>query len=82
MKVIALVSGFLLGTVGVLGQGTLQFRTRDTSGVDAPVHFGVPGDSTRRADSDYRGQLYAGPEGGSVVPVGTPVPFRGDLGVG
>ena len=73
---------FLLVAFHAAGQGTLNFSTKVTTGVDAPVHFGVPGGSIQRVGSEYLGQLYVGLPGEALSAVGVPLPFRDDQLIG
>lgn len=59
--------------------GTVLFSTRAGASVNAPVTYS--GDNSL-ADGRFLGQLYGGPDGESMVPLGTPVPFRSDAGKG
>lgn len=79
----------LLGTLGVLlavapawGQGTINFSTKITGQVDAKVSVAVAGGAMEPADSNFLGQLFAGPVGGTLSAIGVPVPFRSDVGAG
>lgn len=74
--------GFLLSTTAAPGQGTILFSTRVTGQVNAPVTYWGPGGGPALVGPDYVGQLYAGIPGGALLSVGTPVPFRGDAGIG
>lgn len=62
-------------------QGTVLFATRSGSTVDAPVTFGGSLVTGTGPDA-ILGQLYGGPVGSALVPVGSPVPFRSDAGRG
>lgn len=79
---IALGLGLLLAAAAAWGQGTVNFATRVTGSVDAPVFFAAPGGPTLPADGRMVGQLYAGPPGGDLAAVGMAVPFRSDAGAG
>lgn len=63
-------------TVLMLNQsgGTVVFVNRIPNRIDAPV-FAEDG-ATRLAGEKFLAQLYAGPEGGTLAPVGPAVPFR------
>lgn len=77
MKHIVLTLTALFAAASVYAQGTVNFATRVTGTLDAPVTYaGAP------AGSDFWGQLLAGPPGGTLAPVGAPVEFRSDAGIG
>lgn len=73
--------GVLTGGIATpaVAQGTILFSTRAGGVVNAPVVY--IGDGSL-ADDRFRGQLYAGPLGGPLGPIGDPQPFRGDVGRG
>lgn len=62
-------------------QGTVNFATRVTGQLDAPVYVGDYFFG-HRVGSDYWGQLYAAPVGGTLAPIGVPIEFRNDAGIG
>jgi hypothetical protein len=71
MKHIALALTALFAAATAFAQGTVNFATRITGSVDARVTYGgAPAGST------FMGQLYAAAPGGTLAPVGAPVPFR------
>lgn len=61
-----------------MAQGSLDFKTKAT-GIDAPV---FAADGVTKLGSAYLGQLYAGPTGGSLAPIGTAVAFKDGSGLG
>jgi len=66
----------LLAAAPAWGQGTVNFRTRVSGVVDAPV-YNIDG-TTRLAGSAFQAQLFAGPPGAAeaaLQSVGVPVPF-------
>ncbi len=64
----------LLGVMPVPEGASLAFSNHDPgAGVDAPV-FDVDG-TTRVAGAGFVAQLWAGPVGGTMLPVNEPVPF-------
>ena len=69
-KVLGLVTMLAL-TVGVVGQGQVNFLNFNGTTVNAPVS-NAAGDL---CDNTYMGQLYAGPDAGSLAAVGDPVSF-------
>jgi len=72
----------MLVAVGAFAQGTVNFAAKVTGVYDAPVFI----DSVTtgaRASTGYLAQLYAGPVGGTLAPIGTaPVPFLTGTGAG
>lgn len=58
-------------------QGLIHFATRVAGLVNAPVTY-----RGELVDSSYWGQLYAAPVGETLLPLGQPVEFRGDIGRG
>lgn len=77
MKHIVLTLTALFAAASVYAQGTVNFATRVTGQLDAPVTYnGAP------VGSDFYGQLLAAAPGGTLTPVGVPVEFRGDAGIG
>src|SRR4030095_16625628 len=77
MKHIALTLTALFAAASAYSQGTLNFATRVTGQVDAPVtHLGA------KVGSDFYGQLYAAAKGGTFQAIGSPVEFRNDVGIG
>lgn len=77
MKHIALALTALFAAASAYAQGTVNFATRVTGQVDAPVTY-----QGGKADANFFGQLYAGAKGGTLAAVGTPVEFRSDAGIG
>ena len=76
---IAILAGCLLAATA-LAQGTVDFSNYKTaSGIDAPF-FWI--DGVTKLSSAFLAQLYAGPVGGSLAPVGAAVPFRDVNGIG
>lgn len=83
MKQIAITLTALFVAVSAFAQGTLNFTTRVTGVLDAQVTY--QGDGTLPAGpagNQFWGQLLAGPVGGQLEPIGTPVEFRNDAGIG
>jgi hypothetical protein len=80
LLVAALLAAFA-ATVNALAQGTIFFSTRVPGIVDARVTYEFHSGSGP-AGSDFHGQLLAGPPGGSLSPIGAPVEFRNDAGIG
>jgi hypothetical protein len=81
MKKLLLVGSLLLSGLMAFGQGTVLFNNRVSGVLDAPVFVGDLAGA--KADgSTYLGQLYAGPDAGSLSAVGTPVAFRIGAGAG
>ena len=75
MKQIALALTALFAAASALAQGTLNFQTRVTGSLDAPVTYkGAPAVGIG-ADAVW-GQLYAAAPGGTLAAIGVPVPFR------
>lgn len=79
MKHIVLTLTALLAAASVYGQGTVNFATRVSGQLDAPVT--IQG-TTTTVDGNWWGQLYAGAPGGALAPVGAPVEFRTGTGQG
>ncbi len=79
MKHIVLTLTALLAAASVYAQGTVNFATRVTGVVDAPVTLAT---DSSKVGSEWWGQLYAGAAGGALAAVGSPVEFRGDAGIG
>jgi hypothetical protein len=71
MKQIALALTALFVAASALAQGTLNFQTKVTGSLDAPVTYGGA-----NANSAVMGQLYAAAPGGTLAAIGAPVPFR------
>jgi len=83
MKHIALTLTALLVAASAYAQGTLNFANRVSGVVDAQVTY--QGDSTipqGPAGNQFWGQLLAAAPGGTLAPVGQPVEFRNDAGIG
>lgn len=80
MKRLVLATALVAAGVTALAQGSLDFSNfKTTSGINAPV---FRPDGVTKLGSAYLGQLYAGPVGGSLNPIGAPVAFRDSAGVG
>lgn len=71
MKHLALTLTALFAAASVYAQGTVNFANRIPGTLDAPVTSGGVG-----VGSDYWAQLMAGPAGGTLALVGSPVEFR------
>jgi hypothetical protein len=83
MKHIALTLTALLVAASAYAQGTLNFANRVSGVFSAPVNYA--GDATLPAGlagNTFWGQLLAGAPGGALAPVGSPVEFRNDAGIG
>jgi hypothetical protein len=81
MKKLLLVGSLLLSGLMAFGQGTVLFNNRVSGVLDAPVFVGDLAGA--KADgATYWGQLYAGPDAGSLAAVGAPVAFRTGAGAG
>jgi hypothetical protein len=83
MKHIALTLTALLVAASAFAQGTLNFANRVTGVFDARATY--EGDGTipaGPAGNQFWGQLLAGAPGGALAPVGQPVEFRNDAGIG
>ena len=80
MKRLVLATAMVAAGVTALAQGSLDFTNFKTaSGINAPV---FKQDGTTKLGSAYLGQLYAGPVGGALAPIGSAVAFRDSAGVG
>jgi hypothetical protein len=80
MKRIVLATAMVAAGVTALAQGTLEFTNYKTAaGINAPV---FAQDNVTKLGAAYLGQLYAGPVGGALAPVGTAVAFRDAAGAG
>jgi hypothetical protein len=84
MKSIVLALTALFAAGSAFAQGKINFATRVTGQVDAPVRVAqFAGDPAPvLADGAYHGQLYAGAPGGALAAIGVPVPFRTGTGQG
>jgi hypothetical protein len=82
MKHIVIGLTALFAAASVLAQGTVNFATRVSGQVDAPVRYTALDGTTGLAGNNYWGQLLAGPAGGTLAPIGQPVEFRNDAGIG
>jgi hypothetical protein len=83
MKQIALTLTALLVAASAFAQGTLNFANRVTGVFQAQVTY--EGDATLPAGpagNNFWGQLLAAAPGGTLAPVGSPVEFRNDAGIG
>jgi len=63
----------VLCAVTALAQGTINFNNFVPPNIDAPI-FDVGG-TTRLAGSGFLAQLWAGPNAGSLAPIGAALPF-------
>ncbi len=63
-------------------QGTVNFATKSGTTVDALVTYSSGRYVLGTGDEAVLGQLYAAAPGGTLAPVGSPVPFRSDAGAG
>lgn len=77
MKQIVITLAALLAAASAFAQGTVNFATRVTGSLDAPVTY-----RGAAADGSVWGQLYAGAPGGALAAVGVPVEFRTGAGQG
>lgn len=80
MKKLAILAAAAMMTVGAYAQGTVNNANFVSGVLDAPV-FDVDG-TTRLAGANYMAQLYAGPAGGSLAAIGSPVAFKTGSGAG
>jgi hypothetical protein len=79
MKHILITLAALFAAASAFAQGTVNFQTRISGVLDAPVRYEV---GNALAGNTFWGQLYAGASGGALAPVGIPVEFRNDAGIG
>lgn len=78
MKQIVLTLTALLAAASAFAQGTVNFATRVTGQLDAPVTY-----AGAKVGATHWGQLFAGAPGAALLePVGVPVEFRADAGIG
>lgn len=83
MKQIVLTLTALLAAASAFAQGTVNFATRVTGQLDAPVTIGGTGpDAGTKVGNQWYGQIYASGPGGTLAAVGAPVEFRNDAGIG
>jgi hypothetical protein len=76
MKRLVLATAMVAAGVTALAQGSLDFTNfKSNAGINAPV---FAQDGTTKLGAAYLGQLYAGPVGGALAPIGTSVAFRND----
>ncbi len=76
------ILAFFVGTWITGAQGTVNFTTRSGTLVNAPVFY-YSGIRVMGTGPDaVLGQLYGGPIGSALSPIGSPVPFRSDAGRG
>jgi len=83
MKQTVLALSALLVAASSFAQGQLNFSNRVLPAVDAIVTYN--GDATLPAGpagNNFWGQLYAGPVGGALAAIGSPVEFRADTRIG
>jgi hypothetical protein len=80
MKHTLITLAALFAAASAFAQGEVNFQTRVTGILDAPVRYGAADGPF--ADGNYWGQLLAGPVGGTLAPVGQPVEFRTGTGQG
>lgn len=73
MKHTAIALTALLAAASAFAQGTINFATRVTGSIDYRAIY--QGDSAP-AGSTFWAQLYASAAGGTLAPIGAPVPFR------
>lgn len=78
MKKLAIAVAALAFAASAFAQGTVNFSTR-AGAVNAPVTYAK---DSSLVNGDFFGQLYAAAPGGTLAPVGAPVPFRSDAGRG
>jgi hypothetical protein len=80
IKKLAITVATLAFVASGFAQGVVSNSNRDTTrGVDAPV---FQGDGVTGLDSGYVAQLYGGADAGSMVAIGSIVPFRDGTGAG
>lgn len=79
MKKIAITLTALLAAASAFAQGTFNFTTRVTGSVNAPVVYEATGENVGNM---FWGQLLAGAPGSDLAPIGAPVEFRNDAGIG
>jgi hypothetical protein len=78
MKKTLLVITALVAAVGVMAQGTINPSNDGfTLGYNAPI---LNVDGTPLQGAAYLAQIYAGPQGGALAPVGVALPFIDDAG--
>jgi hypothetical protein len=83
MKHIALTLTALLVAASTFAQGTLNFANRVTGVFSAQATYeGDPNLPAGPAGNNFWGQLLAAGPGGQLAPVGQPVEFRNDAGIG
>ncbi|MHB8521556.1 MAG: PEP-CTERM sorting domain-containing protein [Limisphaerales bacterium] len=75
MKKLITVAAFLVATMGAYAQGTVSFGNLNSqAGINAPV---FDADGVTKLNNTFMAQLYAGPVGGSLAAIGSPVAFTG-----
>jgi len=72
----------MLVAVGAFAQGTVNFAAKVTGTYDAPVFVDTIASGVKATGAAYNAQLYAGPVGGILGPIGAPVPFLTGTGAG
>jgi len=72
----------MLVAVGAFAQGTVNFAAKVTGVYDAPVFIDSVTTGARATGPAYMAQLYAGPVGGTLAAIGSPVPFLTGTGAG
>jgi hypothetical protein len=82
MKQIVLTLTALLAAASAFAQGTVNFATRVTGQLDAPVTIASGPDAGAKVGNQWYGQIYASGPGGTLAAVGAPVEFRNDAGIG
>jgi len=82
MKKILLAAACVAATIGALAQGTVNFSNLPGAigGAGAPIHD--TDGTTGLAGTAFFAQLYAGPDAGSLAPIGAAVNFRTGAGAG
>lgn len=81
MKKTLITAACVVATLSAMAQGTVNFNNSPAAigGTGAPV-FNI--DGVTKLGSAFVAQLYAGPVGGSLAPVGVFLPFRDGAGAG
>lgn len=73
MKKLAILAACLAVSLTAFAQGTVNFANKVGTAVDAPVTDAL---GAKLLGAGYVAQLWAGPAGGTLAPIGDPIPFR------